>query len=336
MSTELAVRDTRRAAIARCWLPAAMLVMWLGLPSGRALAEDDYDTTLAEAVAEFQRQNWIEARALFKRAHELKPNARTLRGSAIAAFEAKLYVDAYLELGQALASKVKPLTPAQRTDAQRILERTKLFISRVRVAVEPRQAELTIDGKPGVIEDGAMLLDPGVHELVARAAGRETITQRLDLEPGDQRDIQIELPVQQDDAAAPASTHETAPAAATQPSGPPQGATRYGLWPWVAAGAAVAFAGAGVGLHVAASSAADDVEKACPAGACTLEEINARIDDGNIQTFDTLKVVAWGLAGAAAATSVVLFVLDGTQGTEGAPAAALRVGPGGVALSGRF
>jgi hypothetical protein len=332
---------------ARNVLQAALRALALGVlvligsaaPATRALAEDDYESIVAEAVAEFQRQNWIEARALFKRAHEIRPNARTLRGAGIAAFEAKLYVDAYQDLTAALASKVKPLTAAQRTDAQRILARTGTFIARVRVSVAPSDAEVTIDGKAGVIEDGALLLDPGVHDLVARALGYESANQRLDAEPGDKREIQIELRSLQDAEAAAAPARAITPAQIEpRPAQPAPHAkpADFGVWPWVAAGAAVVFAATGVGLHLASNAAASDVKDACPPNKCTLAQIDKRIDDGHIKTFDTLKIVAWSLAGAAAATSVVLFVLDGKGGGEAQPQTALRVGPGSVAISGEF
>lgn len=331
---------------ARVLFRSALRVLALGLliligsagAAPHARAEDDYESIVAEAVAEFQRQNWIEARALFKRAHEIRPNARTLRGAGIAAFEAKLYVDAYQDLTAALESKVKPLTAAQRTDAQRILARTSTFIARVHVSVEPSDADVSIDGKAGVIEDGALLLDPGVHDLVARASGYETANQRLDAEPGDKREIQIELrSLQEAEAAAPprAITPAQLEAKPTQPV-KHDAPMHFGVWPWVAAGAAVVLAGTGLGLHLASNAAASDIKHDCPLDKCTLEQINDRIDKGHIKTFDTLKVVAWSLAGAAAATSVVLFVLDGSGGSEAEPQTALRVGPGSVAVSGRF
>jgi hypothetical protein len=332
---------------ARVVFRAALRALALGLliliggaaPATRALAaDDDYESIVAEAVAEFQRQNWIEARALFKRAHEIRPNARTLRGAGIAAFEAKLYVDAYQDLTAALASKVKPLTTSQRTDAQRILARTGTFIARVRLSVTPSEAEVTIDGKPGVMEDGAVLLDPGVHDLVARAPGYESASQRLDAEPGDKREIQIELRSSQEaDSAAPPARAIAPAQIEAQPTHPTarEKPADFGVWPWVAAGGAVVFAGTGIGLHLASNAAAADVKDACPPNECTRAQIDERIDDGHIETFDALKIVAWSLAGAAAATSVVLFVLDGSGGGEPKPHTALQERPDRVANSGR-
>jgi hypothetical protein len=346
MSMETVMRNARMLITTRTapgTLPLArravvlvVLGLCLAAPAAHVLAEDNYQSVVAEAIAEFQRQNWVEARALFKRAHEISPNARTLRGAGNAAFEAKMYVDAYQDLSAALESKVKPLTPAQRTEVQRNLARARTYISRLRVEAEPSDAELSIDGKPVVMEDGALLLDPGVHELSVRAAGHEPASQRVDAEPGEQREIRVELrPVQETSiaTATPAITPAQVEIKAddAKPSGP-----NFGAWPWVAAGAALVLGGTGVGLHFASSAAVTQVEQACPVGKCTLSEINKRIDDGHIKTFDALAVVSWSLAGAAAVTSTVLFVLNRSSRTETQPATALRVGPASVAIAGRF
>ncbi|MEY4512912.1 MAG: hypothetical protein RLZZ450_5034 [Pseudomonadota bacterium] len=46
-----------------------------------------YRETIAEALIEYEAHNYLEARTLFERAHKLYPNARTLRGLAVVAFE---------------------------------------------------------------------------------------------------------------------------------------------------------------------------------------------------------------------------------------------------------
>jgi len=73
---------------------------------------------------------WQEARALFQQAHEEYPNARTLRGIGMAAFEMRDYVGAYRALMQALASEERPLTRRQRRATQALLEETRAFIGR--------------------------------------------------------------------------------------------------------------------------------------------------------------------------------------------------------------
>ena len=67
------------------WIVGVLCVS-LGL-SHVALAQEDaeaqYKQLIQQALGEFRRQNWPEARVLFRRAHALSPNARTLRGMGV-------------------------------------------------------------------------------------------------------------------------------------------------------------------------------------------------------------------------------------------------------------
>ena len=81
----------------------------------RAAAQDSaesYDAIIAEAVSEYDEGMWQEARILFKRAHALKPSARTWYGIGISAFQAQHYVEASEALESALSDTRKPLTPS--------------------------------------------------------------------------------------------------------------------------------------------------------------------------------------------------------------------------------
>src|SRR4051812_11159906 len=80
-------------------LSSAVLVVALGAASPRVAVAQDADTPqyrglLNEAVSEYDARRYEEARALFRRAHELSPNARTLRGIGMASFELREYVEA--------------------------------------------------------------------------------------------------------------------------------------------------------------------------------------------------------------------------------------------------
>src|SRR5688572_29305605 len=87
------------------------------LAAAPAAAQDappaGYRAVIDEAIAESGASRWEEARALFRRAHGMYPNARTLRGIGMSSFELRDYVGAYRALGEALASTVQPLTAEQ-------------------------------------------------------------------------------------------------------------------------------------------------------------------------------------------------------------------------------
>src|SRR5438270_7301880 len=87
-----------------------------------------YRAMLNEAVSEYDARRYEEARALFRRAHELSPNARTLRGIGMASFELREYVEALRALEGSLVEQRRPLTAPQRQQVEGLLERTRAFV----------------------------------------------------------------------------------------------------------------------------------------------------------------------------------------------------------------
>ncbi|MCZ7679746.1 MAG: sigma 54-interacting transcriptional regulator [Sandaracinaceae bacterium] len=107
-------RESTRAVRSRI-MPAmravSLLLVALALVPARARAQDgeaQYRALIEEAVVEFDAGRFPEARSLFLRAHDLAPNARTLRGVGMASFEMRDYVEAYRALSSSLDETVRP------------------------------------------------------------------------------------------------------------------------------------------------------------------------------------------------------------------------------------
>jgi tetratricopeptide (TPR) repeat protein len=212
----------------------------------RARPDAEYQRLVREAVVEFDAGRFAEARALFQRAHDLSPNARTLRGIGMAAFEMRAYADAYRALQGALDDTERPLTRRQRRDVEDLLERTSSFLGRYRFETDPADAEVEVDLRPLRREsDGATLLDVGEHSLTATAEGHLPISQRFTVEGYEVRTIVLRLPPAEATTAPDPTDTETATEDEGSASGPP--------WPIVLAASAGAFLGAaafGVGWTV--------------------------------------------------------------------------------------
>lgn len=325
-------------------LPTARLLviaLWLvGTLAGSAGAQTDagYKAVLAEALAEYRAENWPEARALFGRAHALKPNARTLRGMGLTAYQERRYVLAADLLGKALVHPRKPLTPKQRTQAQRFIERARSFISTLGLRLEPGGAQLEVDGQPvSLAEDGTLLVDPGTHELVIRAPGHRQQVRRLRAEPGEEAELRITLVVSQPGHAPAGRSGGPASGGAETADAPTDGPTGR-TYTWIALGGAAGLAAAAGVFWGLGASEVSDVETRCAAqGGCLQDEADRLLSDSSASTYEALATVGLVLAGAAAVSGGVLyFVEGGPAGGQASVAVGVDVAAGEFVIEGAF
>jgi tetratricopeptide (TPR) repeat protein len=180
-------------------LVSTVLVVALGVALPRAVAAEEAETPqyrglLSEAVAEYDARRYEEARALFRRAHDLSPNARTLRGIGMASFELREYVEALRALEGSLVEQRRPLTAPQRQQVEGLLERTRAFVGRFVPHLTPPDAILHVDGAPVALEtDGTLLLSFGRHAVTAEAPGRLLETRELNVIGGERQDLVFRL-----------------------------------------------------------------------------------------------------------------------------------------------
>ena len=145
-----------------------------------------YRELVEEAVGEHRAGHFAEARALFARAHNIYPNARTLKGLGMAEFELRNYRESAQYLEASLASTVKPLTPELRAEAEQLLGRAKRFLGTVRVLVSPPNVQIMVDGATAPFgPDGSVVLTAGDHTFDATAIGYEPSRQVIKVNGGD-------------------------------------------------------------------------------------------------------------------------------------------------------
>src|SRR6266700_2339843 len=153
-----------------------------------------YRALLEEAVSEYDARRYEEARALFRRAHDISPNARTLRGIGMASFELREYVEALRSLEASLVDKRRPLTPTQRQQVEVLLERTRAFVGRFFIKTTPKEALLRVDGAPVALEsDGSLLLSFGRHSLTAEAPGSSPENREINVIGGERQELEFQL-----------------------------------------------------------------------------------------------------------------------------------------------
>lgn len=131
-----------------------------------------YSKLVADAVSAFDAGRFRESRELLTRAHQLRPNARTLRGMGLAAFEEGRYSLAVLALDAALNETRQPIGGEQRSECEQLRAEADALTARYAVSGLPAGAELRVDGEEPVWDSaGYLLVDQGTHTLTLRQSG---------------------------------------------------------------------------------------------------------------------------------------------------------------------
>jgi tetratricopeptide (TPR) repeat protein len=202
------------------------------------------------ALKEFEAGNFREARVHFQQAHQIFPNARTLRALGKTEYELKNLPTAISYLEQALQATARPLTPPQRAELEELIASARSQVARYVFLPVPADALLMIDGEPARLDDrNSVVLVAGDHFLEARASGYHSQGRRLHVVGKVNATIGIELrPVTVDapetQAAADLPVEASAPTLPA-PAEPPPRKKRWLLWTGIAG---VVVAGAAVGL----------------------------------------------------------------------------------------
>jgi len=145
------------------------------------------------AIGESGEGRWAEARALFRQAHALYPNARTLRGIGMSSFEVRDYAECIRTLTASLAHPVNPLTEEQRVQVAELLVRARTFVATYTFDAAP-DVTLNIDGQPSTREpDGTLLIGLGRHALVARNAEGRTAQTQIEVRGGESGALPLDL-----------------------------------------------------------------------------------------------------------------------------------------------
>src|SRR5438876_3748895 len=157
--------------------------------------KQSYRALIDDAVAEYDAHHFEESRALFRRAHQLAPSARTWRGIGMATFELRDYVKSLRALEASLVDSRSPLTSAERDEVQALAARARVFVGHFVIHLLPKEAVLRIDDAPTTLDDGDILmLESGHHVLTAAADDRRTETREINVVGGERREISIILP----------------------------------------------------------------------------------------------------------------------------------------------
>jgi hypothetical protein len=340
------ISELVRAQVARGFLVLAICFGVLACVRSHALAqpkdEAAYKELIDQALSEFKLKNWPEARVLFRKAHELNPNARSLRGLGVVSFEMRDYVQAVQHLSAALVDPRQPLTEAQRSECEGLLARARTFVGSYALRLEPGAAQTTLDGGPLVRDQEGLVLVPfGEHTLRASAAGYEDAVSRLQVQGGERAELTLVLVAASQASVAPVAAEPGLDSAQAQtqtaPAAPRSEEHRFiggGLrYTWVALGATAVFGAATVGLWYAGQGELDDLDARCARRAakgnpCEPGDTNT----DTVKRYERLTNAALGLTAVGAVATGVLLALEWPREKN----LALEVGFQSVSLRGSF
>ncbi len=157
-------------------------------------APPGYDQSVQRALREFELANYAEARAMLLSAHELYPNARTLRALGMVEYELKNYPACVAYMEQALSSRERPLNAEQRTSAEELRRAAEAYLSRYTLQLRPSNARVLLDGEPVSFDSqGKLVLAVGDHQLEVSAEGHHTLQRKLKVDGGEQRTLDVVL-----------------------------------------------------------------------------------------------------------------------------------------------
>jgi hypothetical protein len=289
---------------------------------------DEYKKLTDAAVEEHSLGHYEEARALFAQAHAIAPSARTFWGMGIAAFEARDYVDAIELLAQAREDSRKPLTAAQRTKTDSLIERAQAYVVRLPLHITPSSARAAVDGKELVPNaEGVVLLDAGAYQVVVSAAGYQEAVRSMTWHAGDAPAFEVHLqPLAVASPVTPALVAASAGPVAATPAPQPDAAPprTYAALKWTSLGVTVAslgVMGAGIGMRASEVAYYND-ESNCP-GPDKDQACPGKRQD--VRMWEAVTIVGGAAAGVFGALTAVFFVLD--KRSRAAPAGAHACGP---------
>ncbi|AUX25542.1 hypothetical protein SOCEGT47_060890 [Sorangium cellulosum] len=182
---------------------ALVVVALLSAASPRlASAQTEQEVARARALfiegAERARQGrWEEARALYARSFAIKPAPITRYSLGVAQKETGRVADALASFRAFLAEPATPTTAPYAGPARQAIAALERRVGRATISVTPGHVgglTLAMDGEPlRAASDQAVELDPGAHEIVARAPGFRDAAVQFRIDAGRSIELRIAL-----------------------------------------------------------------------------------------------------------------------------------------------
>jgi len=164
-------------------------------PKKDTAEQKDADKHFKAGVALYKEAKFTEALAEFERAYEIAPHPLVLNNIAACHRELSQYGEAVKYYRRFLDEGKGKVPPARLTEAKKDLDDILARIASITITSNVDGAKLTLDGNElGTTPlDGPLMVPPGEHKLVARAAGKKDAERSVRVASGDKVDVKLEL-----------------------------------------------------------------------------------------------------------------------------------------------
>jgi tetratricopeptide (TPR) repeat protein len=282
-------------------------------PTGDPQAKAQAQTLLGQGTKLYQQGDVAGALEKFNAAYAAYPSPKLMFNIAQANRDLGRPVEA-LEAFEKFLAGAADTSPETVADVRKSVAELQRKLGRIQIDCETAGAEVSVDGKSVGVAPLPELVwaTPGRHQVAAKHASAAPAIEDADVTAGSVSTVTLQLRPQAASLAAPAP--KAAPnfdVQATAPSSEANEGWWLGRkWTWVAAGSTVLLAAGAVTFGLLMQSKFDSLRSSCGAGnparpGCSQSDIDS------VSSRRTMANVFWGLAGAAAVTTGVLFYFEG-------------------------
>jgi hypothetical protein len=292
----------------------------LSPPSTDPQAKAEAQSLLTEGSGRYEKGDYAGALEKFNAAYAAYPSPKLMFNIGQANRDLSRPVEALEAFEKFLAGDLDA-SPETTADARKSLAELRNSLGRIRIDCETDGAEVSVDGKSvgRTPLPQPIWSTPGHHQVTASHALTALALENVEVTAGSVQNVTLRLhalaiPVDTPPSAQPAVA-PTPPAEPDMQDGQRPVAGREGWWlgrrwTWVAAGSTVLLAAGAITAGLSMQSKYDSLNASCGSTSAT----RPGCTDGDIASVSTRRNLAnvfWGLAGAAAVTTGVLFYFEG-------------------------
>jgi hypothetical protein len=283
-----------------------------GSPEAKARAQ----ALLKEGTKLYDRGNPAEALEKFKQAYSEYASPKLFFNIGQASRDLGRPVEA-IESFERFITEVKDASPEVTAEARKSVVELKTKVGSLLIECTTVGAEIGVDGKLVGLAPlaNSVRVTPGNHQVTARHSTGALAMEDINVRAGTIETVVLRPRAVADTVAvmpplAPAVDLQARPAQAAPTADADQGWWLGRKWTWVAAGSTVVFTGAAATFGVRMQSRFDSLHSSCGSAsqstvACSKSDINS------VNTLKNTANIFWGLAGAAAVTTGILFFIEG-------------------------